>query len=120
LTNVVETWNSVHNQFNISDAVVGNWVKTILSIDSPADCHLSVWEIKCAITIFSAEGWTVFVVSKLIPNDEVPIGVKSGFFGCAAELVLLTKELVGSKDGENAEDENDEEEDAEEAWDRLE
>jgi len=68
LANVIKSWYSIHDQFNVSDAVVDNWVETVLSIDSSADSHLGVWEILCAIDVFTAEGWTVAVVAKLVPN----------------------------------------------------
>lgn len=80
--------------------------------------HFLVWELFCAIRIFKTDDWVASIVEILFPDEEVAIAVEKGLFRGAAELVLLSLELVRSKDGKDSEDEDDKEEDAEQTWDR--
>ena len=96
-----------------------NGIDPVFFKDCRADLHIGVW-IFFAIFVFSTDDRVTIVVDKLFPDQEVAITVEKGLFRGTAELVLLSLELVRSKDGKDAKDEDDKEEDAEQTWDRRE
>ena len=94
-----------------------NWVKTILVEDGAANSDRGIWEGKGAVTICAAQYRAIIKFTELLPSDEVVIGVELSLLCRSAELVLLSKELVRSEDGEDTENENDKEEYAHQARD---
>ena len=83
-----------------------NGIDPVFFKDCRADLH-RVWKLFFAIFVFSTDDRVAIVVDELFPDQEVAITVEKGLFCCTAELVLLSLELVRSKDGKDTEDEDD-------------
>jgi len=96
-----------------------NGIDSVFFKDCRADMHFGVWKLFFAIFVFSTDNRVAIVVNKLFPDQEL-VTVETSLFRGTAELVLLSLELVRSKDGKDTEDEDDKKEDAEQTWDRCE
>ena len=71
-----------------------------------------------AVYIFLTKNWAVTIITQFLPDDEVAFVVEGSLLATAAELILLAEELVGTKDGKDAEYKDDEKEDAHQAGNR--
>ena len=113
MADIIEAWDSIHDEFDVADAIVLDRVQSSLPKDITTDGNLSVWESYRAIRIFGTKDGAF----ELWPEELLSLLVYLKLFCGSAKLVLLPKELISSEDGEDAEDKYDEEEYSSETWD---
>ena len=109
MCHVVKAWNTIHNQLNITNSIMVNRVQPSNPIQIATNCSFCLWKQLYTISVYSAECWSITVISKLRPNLEHSIDIR-GLGSSSTECILLSYELVYSKDRKDCEDENDEEE----------
>jgi hypothetical protein len=121
LSHIVKTDDAILDHLNVADVVVFDGIQAKLIKDCAAYGVFSFIRI-CFQTgrIRTAQHGTTVIVNEFGPLNKVAIFIECRIWAISAELVCLTQELIGSKNGEDAENENDEEEYAEQPWDRRE
>lgn len=121
MSHIVKTDDAILDQFNVADVVVFDGILAKLIEDGATYGVFSFIRIRFqTVRISAAQHGATRVVNEFGPLDKVTIFIECRIWAITAELVCLTEELIGSKDGEDAENENNEEEHAEQAWDRRE
>ena len=94
LADIIEARDTIHDELNVADSIIVDWIKTELVPSGATDSRgFVIWEGVFALTVFAAEHDRIVIFAELRPADKVAIFIVINELGICtrtAELILLS------------------------------